>query len=106
MHEHERTKSFKNELAIHAPGLTKSYSKIHALRGINLSVQRGGIFGFLGPNRAGKTTSIRCMLDMIRPDAGNILILGLDPQKEPVAFSVRWIKMQENSSEKILVKNP
>jgi ABC-2 type transport system ATP-binding protein len=75
----------KNEPAIQVKGLTKSYGKVRALRGIDLSVQRGEIFGFLGPNGAGKTTTIRCMLDMIRPDAGNIQILGLDPQKEPVA---------------------
>jgi ABC-2 type transport system ATP-binding protein len=58
---------------------------VQALRGINLQVERGEIFGFLGPNGAGKTTTIRCMLDMIRPNAGKIQLLGLDPQADPVA---------------------
>jgi ABC-2 type transport system ATP-binding protein len=73
------------DLAIQIRGLTKSYGKVRALRGIDLEVKRGEIFGFLGPNGAGKTTTIRCLLDMIRPDGGQAFLLGLDPQTEPVA---------------------
>jgi ABC-2 type transport system ATP-binding protein len=73
-----------NEVAIQLQGLTKSYGRVRALRGIDLEVKRGEIFGFLGPNGAGKTTTIRCLLDMIRPDGGKALLLGLDPQKDPV----------------------
>ena len=73
------------ELVIQVHGLTKSYGKVRALRGIHLEVQRGEIFGFLGPNGAGKTTTIRCLLDMIRPDGGKSLLLGMDPQADPVA---------------------
>jgi ABC-2 type transport system ATP-binding protein len=75
----------RNEIAIEIHGLTKSYKKVRALRGIDLQVQRAEIFGFLGPNGAGKTTTIRCMLDMIRPDGGQVLLLGLNPQADPVA---------------------
>lgn len=75
----------KNEYALQIRGLTKSYGKVRALQGINLEVQYGEIFGFLGPNGAGKTTTIRCLLDMIRPDGGEARVLGLDPQKDPVA---------------------
>jgi ABC-2 type transport system ATP-binding protein len=71
--------------AIQVRGLTKSYGKVRALRGIDLEVHRGEIFGFLGPNGAGKTTTIRCLLDNIRPDGGSAAIFGLDPQKDPVA---------------------
>lgn len=77
------------DLAIQVHGLTKSYGKVRALRGIDLEVKRGEIFGFLGPNGAGKTTTIRCLLDMIRPDGGQALLLGLDPQAEPVAVQAR-----------------
>ena len=72
-------------LAIHVRGLTKSYGKVRALRGINLEVEPGEMFGFLGPNGAGKTTTIRCLLEMIRPDGGKASLLGIDPQKNPVA---------------------
>jgi ABC-2 type transport system ATP-binding protein len=74
-----------NNIAIMTRGLTKSYGKIRALRGIDLSVRQGEIFGFLGPNGAGKTTTIRCLLDLIRPDGGTARVLGLDPQADSVA---------------------
>jgi ABC-2 type transport system ATP-binding protein len=80
-----KTTATNSKLAIEVRGLAKSYGKVRALRGIDLQVQRGEIFGFLGPNGAGKTTTIRCMLDMIRPDSGNILLMGSDPQVNPVA---------------------
>jgi ABC-2 type transport system ATP-binding protein len=78
-----------SEIAIQVQGLTKSYGKVRALRGIDLQVRQGEIFGFLGPNGAGKTTTIRCMLDMIRPDGGKALLLGLDPQADPVTVQTR-----------------
>ncbi|MEW5829932.1 MAG: ABC transporter ATP-binding protein [Chloroflexota bacterium] len=72
-----------------AQSLTKNYGSVQALRGVDLEVRKGEIFGFLGPNGAGKTTTIRCMLDMIRPNGGTLRVLGLDPQKEPVAVQAR-----------------
>jgi ABC-2 type transport system ATP-binding protein len=75
--------------ALMTRGLTKSYGKVQALRGIDLQVRRGEIFGFLGPNGAGKTTTIRCLLDMIRPDGGTLRVLGIDPQADPVAVQAR-----------------
>jgi ABC-2 type transport system ATP-binding protein len=65
--------------------LKKNYGAVQALRGVDLEVKRGEIFGFLGPNGAGKTTTIRCLLDLIRPNAGSLRVLGLDPQANPVA---------------------
>ena len=75
--------------AIALRNLHKSYGPVHALRGVDLEVGRGEVFGFLGPNGAGKTTTIRCMLDLIRPQAGTIRVLGLDPQAEPKAVQLR-----------------
>ena len=69
--------------------LHKSYGKVRALQGVDLEVYRGEIFGFLGPNGAGKTTTIRCLLDLIRPDSGDVRVLGLDPQADPVAVQAR-----------------
>jgi ABC-2 type transport system ATP-binding protein len=74
----------KPDLAIQVSGLTKSYGKVKALRGIDLEVRQGEIFGFLGPNGAGKTTTIRCLLDMIRPDGGRASLMGINPQTDPV----------------------
>ena len=75
--------------AIQVKDLEKFYGKVHALRGVDLEVKSGEVYGFLGPNGAGKTTAIRCMLDLIRPQAGSISVLGLNPQEEPVAIKAR-----------------
>ena len=78
-----------DNLAIMARAMHKSYGRIRALRGVDLEVEHGELFGFLGPNGAGKTTTIRCLLDLIRPNAGEIRVLGLDPQADPVAVRER-----------------
>ena len=78
-----------NQPALQIHGLTKAYGKVPALRGVDLEVGRGEIFGFLGPNGAGKTTTIRCLLDLIRPDGGEMHVLGLDPRADPVAVRAR-----------------
>jgi ABC-2 type transport system ATP-binding protein len=70
-------------------GLRKLYGSFEALRGVDLEVRHGEVFGFLGPNGSGKTTTIRCLLDLIRPSAGTLRVLGLDPQAEPVAVRAR-----------------
>jgi ABC-2 type transport system ATP-binding protein len=77
------------KLAIETRSLVKNYGAVEALRGLDLQVQEGEIYGFLGPNGAGKTTTIRCLLDSIRPNAGEIRVLGIDPQSDPVAVRAR-----------------
>ncbi len=79
----------EQEPAIVTRGLIKNYGRVRALRGLDLAVQQGEIFGFLGPNGAGKTTTIRCLLDLIRPNGGSVQVLGIDPQKAPVAVRRR-----------------
>jgi ABC-2 type transport system ATP-binding protein len=69
--------------------LSKSYGEVRALRGVDLEVRVGEIFGFLGPNGSGKTTTIRCLLDLIRPSSGRVRVLGVDPQAEPLAVRAR-----------------
>ena len=85
----KRNVNLNGDFAIQVHGLTKSYGKVRALRGIDLEVKRGEIFGFLGPNGAGKTTTIRCLLDSIRPDGGKASLLGFDPQTAPIAIQTR-----------------
>jgi len=75
--------------ALTIQNLTKRYGRVPALRGVDLEVQRGEVFGFLGPNGAGKTTTIRCLLDLIRPDGGELRVLGLDPQADALAVRRR-----------------
>jgi ABC-2 type transport system ATP-binding protein len=76
------TQALDDPPAIRISGLVKDYGRVRALAGIDLEVRRGEVFGFLGPNGAGKTTTIRCLLDLLRPTAGRIEILGLDPRRD------------------------
>ncbi len=68
-------------------GLRKEYRRLRggatiALDGLDLTVGRGGVFGFLGPNGSGKTTTIRCLLGLATPDAGSITVLGASSRAE------------------------
>jgi ABC-2 type transport system ATP-binding protein len=55
---------------------------VRALDGLELSVRAGGVFGFLGPNGSGKTTTIRCLLGLARPSAGHCLVFGAESPGE------------------------
>lgn len=62
--------------------LSKSYGQLQAVDNINLSVKRGTVFGLLGANGAGKSTTIECILGTKKADKGQVSILGYNPQKD------------------------
>jgi ABC-2 type transport system ATP-binding protein len=62
--------------AVEVQGLSKAFATVQAVDGLSFEVRAGEIFGLLGPNGAGKTTAIRMILDIIKPDAGQISVLG------------------------------
>ncbi|HJQ93762.1 MAG TPA: ATP-binding cassette domain-containing protein, partial [Candidatus Thermoplasmatota archaeon] len=64
-------------------GLRKTYGNIVALAGLDLEVQKGEVFGFLGPNGAGKTTFTKCVTGFVRPDAGEVQVVGIDALAHP-----------------------
>ncbi len=68
---------------IETSGLTKEYSGIKVVDGLNLQIASGELFGFLGPNGAGKTTTIRILTTLTKPTSGHALINGFDVVKEP-----------------------
>jgi len=61
--------------------VVKRFGDFTAVDDLSFSVPEGGVFGFLGGNGAGKTTSVRMMLDILRPDAGHIQVLGRAPSR-------------------------
>ncbi|MCY3905792.1 MAG: ATP-binding cassette domain-containing protein [Anaerolineaceae bacterium] len=64
------------EAAIVARDISKSYGRTRAVDGLDFRVERGEVFALLGPNGSGKTTTIRMILDILRPDSGSIAVLG------------------------------
>ncbi|MAV38445.1 MAG: ABC transporter [Planctomycetaceae bacterium] len=62
--------------------LTKFYGETRALHNVDLTVQAGEVFGYLGPNGSGKTTTIRTLFDLIRPTSGRVTVLGLDSRTD------------------------
>jgi len=77
------------ELAIETHGLTRDFGQFRAVNGVDLAVPAGSFYGFLGPNGAGKSTTIKCLTGLLKPTAGSMRILGLDPLAEPVAVKRR-----------------
>ena len=70
------------EITIEVKKLCKSYDHVKAVENINISVCRGEVFGLLGSNGAGKSTTIECILGTKKQDSGTVSILGMNPQKE------------------------
>jgi len=69
----------QGELAITARGLERRFGDVHAVAGIDLSVRSGELFGLVGPDGAGKSTTISCLAGLLAPTRGEVRILGEDP---------------------------
>lgn len=69
--------------AIEVQGLTRRYKSALAVDSLDLTVPRGTVLGLLGPNGAGKSTTLRMIMGLLRPTAGRIRVLGLDPFEKP-----------------------
>jgi len=74
------------DLVIDVRGLNKHFGPKHVVRDLSLQVRRGEIYGFLGPNGSGKTTSIRMLCGLLRPDSGSGTCLGHDVIRETPAI--------------------
>jgi ABC-2 type transport system ATP-binding protein len=68
--------------ALQVDGLTKAFGSRTVVDDVSFNVRRGEMFGFLGPNGSGKTTTIRMCLGVIRPNAGSVRILGARPERD------------------------
>lgn len=77
------------EHAIEVNQLTRRFGSLTAVDGITFTVPTGTIFGFLGPNGSGKTTTIRLLLGLLEPDGGSARVLGYDSRREGCAIRER-----------------
>jgi ABC-2 type transport system ATP-binding protein len=77
------------EHAIEISGLVKDFGSTRALDRLDLAVRSGEVHGFLGPNGAGKTTTMRILLGMLRPSAGEVVLLGGDPWRDSASLHRR-----------------
>jgi ABC-2 type transport system ATP-binding protein len=74
-----------SEPAIAVHGLRKSFGDKEAVTGLDLEIAAGSFAGLVGPNGAGKTTTLSMMTGLLRPDAGQVVVHGLDVWADPVA---------------------
>jgi ABC-2 type transport system ATP-binding protein len=70
------------EKALSIQGISKKYGRIQAVNGLIIEIQKSQVFGLLGPNGSGKTTTLSIILDLVRPDTGTFEWFGKRPSKE------------------------
>ena len=77
--------------AIVARDVKKRFGSVDALSGLDVDIRAGEIYGLLGPNGSGKTTFIRCLAGLLRPDAGDITVLGQSPRAAVAAGRIGYM---------------
>ena len=88
----------QNGVVIEVRDLLKQYPDVTAVDGVSFEIREGEIFGMVGPNGAGKTTTIECIEGLRSPDAGNVQVLGLDPQRDGYQLRERiGVQLQESA---------
>ena len=75
--------------AVLSEGLQKRYGEVHALRGLDLAVPEGTVYGVLGPNGAGKSTAVRVLTTLVAPDGGSARVAGHDVVRDPAGVRRR-----------------
>jgi ABC-2 type transport system ATP-binding protein len=92
------------DAAVETTRLHKSYGDVQALRGVDLWVETGSVFGLLGPNGAGKTTAVRILTTLLLPDEGSARVAGLDvvhdaaKVREQIGLAGQYAAVDENLS--------
>ena len=79
------------EAAISVQSVTRRFGDFVAVDNLSFAVGRGEIFGLLGPNGAGKTTTINLITGMLKRHAGDVRVLGFDPQREASQVRLSYI---------------
>jgi ABC-2 type transport system ATP-binding protein len=75
-----------SQYAVNLQNVTKRYNEIVAVNNINLTINTGEIFALLGPNGSGKSTTLKMLMGLVQPTAGDVTVLGIDVDKDAVAI--------------------
>jgi len=78
-----------SKTVIETRGLTKRYDSVTAVDDLDMIIHKGEVFGMLGPNGSGKTTTILMMLGLTEPTSGEVRVLGLDPARRPLSVKAQ-----------------
>ncbi len=78
-----------SEALVRVEGFSRRFGAVQAVEGVSFEVRRGEMFGLIGPDGAGKTTTLRAILGLLRPDAGGVRTCGLDPLRQRRLLSSR-----------------
>jgi ABC-2 type transport system ATP-binding protein len=94
------------EYAIHAEQVVKKFGDFTAIEGINLSVPKGSIYGFLGPNGCGKSTTIRVLTGLLSPTSGSVNVLGLEipRQSEQLRLKIGYMTQRFSLYDELTVE--
>ena len=76
-------------MSVEIKGLTKTFGKFNALKGVNLQIGQGEVFAYIGPNGAGKSTTIRVLLGILQATSGSVKVFGKDAWKDAVEIHKR-----------------
>src|SRR3954453_9040301 len=88
-------------VVVQVEGIRKTYGRAVAVDGVSFEVRQGEIFGLIGPNGSGKTTTMECVEGLRRPDRGSISVLGLDPVRHAYKLQNRiGVQLQEAQLQK------
>jgi len=87
--------TYRGDPVLNIQNLWKAYDGSPALQGLFLASYPGEIFGLIGPNGAGKTTTIKILVGLLRPEAGEIRLLGEDILRDPVSYKTKIGYMPE-----------
>ena len=87
----------KDVVVIEAQDVVRNFGATQALKGVNLSVRRGELFGLVGPDGAGKTTLIRALAGLIGVEGGTVRVLGQDPLRNPALRDAMGVMPQHYS---------
>jgi len=88
----------RSAAALSIDGLTKEYGTLRAVDGLTLAIPEAEVFGLLGPNGSGKTTTINCLTGLLKPTQGTVKVLGFDAQSQGLeARRVMGVSPQETA---------